>query len=60
MGQLGDTILRDSRAARNPHPEACVDSVCSSSDSGAAFIAWSEEKIPYTIISSSNQLKDKF
>lgn len=54
------SLLKDSRAARNPHPKPCVDSVSSSSDSGEAFIEWSQERIPYTIISSSKQLKDKF
>lgn len=41
-------------------PEALCGLCVFSSDSGAAFIEGSEESIPYTIISSSKQLKDKF
>lgn len=57
MHQSGDTLLKE---GRQPHLKPCVDTVSSSSDSGAAFTEGSKESISYTIISSSKQLKDKF
>lgn len=61
MCRLGDhPPERQDKAGSVPQSKQCVDTVSSSSGSAAAFIKWSKERTPSTIISSSNQFKDKF